>query len=143
MSCPLCGAVENVDGLRFYDGKLCAAVVILNPISEFHCLVIPKRHVIKLSELNPEELKEMFDVLAQLSSFIEAKYDGSALIAMNRKRISTVPHLHFHVLNSNTGGIRAFVAALKGCEVYPADSPEKLAVLVEEYKEFVSTELVD
>ena len=65
MNCPLCAAAKD-EGLLFFDGKLSAAFVPTNPLNEFHCLVVPKRHVSKVSGFTGGELKEMFDTIARI-----------------------------------------------------------------------------
>lgn len=142
MECALCDAMNDKKGV-FYLGELCFAVVIHHPNTEFHCLVLPKRHVTRVSCLTAEELKEIFDTIARLSSFIEKNYPGSAIIAMNRLSNSTQPHLHFHVFNSSHGGIRAFIAAKIGGDIYPRVSKKKLEELRDEYAHFTEAELID
>jgi len=140
--CALCDAMKNEDTV-FFESELAAAFVLTHPVTEFHCLVLPKRHVTKLSELHADELKEMFDIMARMSSFIEEKYPGSAVIAINRKGNSTQPHLHFHVFNSAIGGIRAMLAPALGKEFYPPYTKEELQRRAKEYREFIDTELTD
>ncbi len=140
--CALCNAMED-KSTTFYEGKLAAAIVLTHPVTEFHCLVLPKRHVTRLSELRADELKEMFGIMARMSSFIEESYPGSAVIAINRKGNSTQPHLHFHVFNSTVGGIRAMLAPALGKEFYPPYTKEELMHRAEEYRKFVSAKLTD
>ena len=127
----------------FFESELAAAIVLTHPVTEFHCLVLPKRHVTRLSDLHADELKEMFDIMARMSSFIEENYPGSAVITINRKGNSTQPHLHFHVLNSKVGGIRSMIAPLVGKESYPPYTDEELKRRAEEYRKFIDTELTD
>lgn len=141
--CALCRAINEEKEHVFFESELAAAIVLTHPLTEFHCLVLPKRHVTRLSELHADELKEMFGIMARMSSFIEAKYPGSAVIAMNRKGNSTQPHLHFHVFNSSIGGIRAMLAPPLGKEFYPPYTEEELNRRAREYREFVDTELTD
>ena len=142
--CALCGAMKD-EKLRIYDGKLCAAFVILNPVSQFHCLVLPKRHVERMSDLRGDELVELFQVMGRLSSFIHSKssdYPRDALVSLNRGSNATQPHIHFHVINS-VGGVRTLVDAQRKCGIYPPCTREHLEQLAEEYRGFVDAPLVD
>ena len=44
------------------------------PVSEGHCLVIPKRHVISIDELADVELKDLYTILYQTKIFLRETY---------------------------------------------------------------------
>jgi diadenosine tetraphosphate (Ap4A) HIT family hydrolase len=62
MTCPFCDVKTHVKKI-VKDFKYCR-VIFCNPrLMPGHLLVIPKRHVEKLSELDQKELKELITVL--------------------------------------------------------------------------------
>ena len=72
------------------------------PLTEGHVLVIPKRHVQRLHELNAVEQQQLFDLAHQV---IEAQKkcgwgtDGTNLLLNDGKAANqTVPHLHLHLI---------------------------------------------
>ena len=83
---------ETDDVLAFKD---------INPGAPTHVLVIPKRHVVSVQELDTEDT----ELLGQLFSVIQAVAseagvaDGYRLVAnIGGEGGQTVPHLHFHVM---------------------------------------------
>jgi histidine triad (HIT) family protein len=73
MKCPFC----NIDQEKILEETKNTLTVISNPaLVEGHCLVIPKRHIEKLSELNEEELKELFSATIRIEEKLLKKFLG-------------------------------------------------------------------
>lgn len=71
------------------------------PILPGHSLVIPKRHVQNIHELNDEEIKSLFSTVNKVSLKLKEYYQAEGLnFAWNEEFIAgqTVPHLHIHIL---------------------------------------------
>ncbi|MFB6075592.1 MAG: HIT family protein [Candidatus Aenigmatarchaeota archaeon] len=69
MDCPFC----NIDTEKtcILEEREHTRVIFSNPrLMPGHLLVIPKRHVEKLAELNKEEKKEIFDVTIEFEERI-------------------------------------------------------------------------
>lgn len=80
------------------------------PLFPGHCLLIPKRHVETLADLQPEELAPVFSVAQRLSAAMEDGLgaDGS-FVAINNRVSQSVPHLHVHVVpRKRKDGLRGF-----------------------------------
>ena len=78
------------------------------PVSEGHCLIIPKRHVGSIDELTDVELKDLYTVLHQTKILIRETYlpDGFN-IGINEGEAAgqTVPHLHIHLIPRYEGDV--------------------------------------
>ena len=78
------------------------------PVSEGHCLIIPKRHVGSIDELNDAELKDLYTVLHQTKILLIETYlpDGFN-IGINEGEAAgqTVPHLHIHLIPRYEGDV--------------------------------------
>lgn len=78
------------------------------PVSEGHCLVIPKRHVGSIDELTDVELKDLYTVLHQTKVLLLETYlpDGFN-IGINEGEAAgqTVPHLHIHLIPRYEGDV--------------------------------------
>lgn len=78
------------------------------PVSEGHCLVIPKRHVGSIDELDDMELKDLYSVLHQTKILLIETYlpDGFN-IGINEGEAAgqTVPHLHIHLIPRYEGDV--------------------------------------
>ena len=64
MDCPFCNI--NPEKTRILKDKKFVRVIFSNPcLMPGHLLIVPKRHVEKLSELNEEEQKELFETIIE------------------------------------------------------------------------------
>jgi len=101
IGCPFCNISK--EGRTFKESKH-AYVVFSNPrLVQGHLLVIPKRHVYQLNELNEGEKKEIFDLLIELQAKIIEKLSPGCDIRLNFKPYvknsnTHVSHMHFHLL---------------------------------------------
>ena len=78
------------------------------PVSEGHCLIIPKRHVPKFENLTDFELKDMYVILQQTKQYIEDNYSPDGFnIGINEGEAAgqTVPHLHIHLIPRYEGDV--------------------------------------
>ena len=78
------------------------------PVSEGHCLIIPKRHVNSIDELSNAELKDLYTVLHQTKILLIETYlpDGFN-IGINEGEAAgqTVEHLHIHIIPRYEGDV--------------------------------------
>eukprot|EP00560_Eucampia_antarctica_P001767 CAMPEP_0197837476 /NCGR_PEP_ID=MMETSP1437-20131217/32252_1 /TAXON_ID=49252 ORGANISM="Eucampia antarctica, Strain CCMP1452" /NCGR_SAMPLE_ID=MMETSP1437 /ASSEMBLY_ACC=CAM_ASM_001096 /LENGTH=206 /DNA_ID=CAMNT_0043444545 /DNA_START=138 /DNA_END=758 /DNA_ORIENTATION=- len=85
----------------FYRSSLSAAVVNLRPIVPGHVLVIPKRVVPRLSELNTEEYQDLWESVRIVQQALDKHYSaGGFNVAVQDGKSSgqSVPHVHVHLL---------------------------------------------
>lgn len=100
-NCPFCKINEEKNRII---GKTKKTIIILsNPsLVKRHLLVIPKRHVEKLSELNKGEKEDLFSELEKFQEILLKKFPGCDIrqnyrpfIPQGRLKIN---HLHFHLI---------------------------------------------
>ncbi len=100
-NCPFCTISKEE---RLLKETTQAFVIFSNPrLMPGHLLVIPKRHVYALSELNEEEKKEIFDLLVEFQTKILTKLSTGCDVRLNYKPYvknsrTHVSHMHFHLL---------------------------------------------
>jgi diadenosine tetraphosphate (Ap4A) HIT family hydrolase len=71
------------------------------PLCFGHCLVLPKRNITKLSELNEKEAKAILDLIDQVSLCISKATNKQVIVSKNMGQFITYPEkLHFHLLPS-------------------------------------------
>lgn len=78
------------------------------PVSEGHCLIIPKRHVISIDDLTDSELKDLYTVLKQTKIMLCEVYQPDGFnIGINEGEAAgqTVPHLHIHLIPRYEGDV--------------------------------------
>ncbi len=100
-ACPFCTIVTEE---RFLKEGTHAYVIFSNPrLMPGHLLVIPRRHVYALSELNEDEKKEIVDLLVEFQTKILSKISTGCDVRLNYKPYvknsrTHVSHMHFHLL---------------------------------------------
>jgi len=101
MSCPFC----DIDAERnrvIKSGKHVFAIFSNPRLMEGHLLVISKRHVERISELDEEEKKELFDMVTDLQEKIIKKIAPGCDIRQHYRPFQgqsnlKVDHLHIHL----------------------------------------------
>lgn len=102
MHCRFCD-LETKPENHILESLLHTSVIFSNPrIVPGHLLVIPKRHVLGLSELNEAERKELFDttikyqkqILEKVATGCDMKQNNRPFIPENDLKVD---HVHFHL----------------------------------------------
>lgn len=103
-NCAFCNIFE--EGRTIKEGKF-TYVVFSNPrLMAGHLLVIPKRHVTRISQLTKDEQNEIFDLLVEFQDKILKNLSSGCDIRQNFKPYvknsrTHVDHVHFHLLPRN------------------------------------------
>lgn len=87
------------------------------PVSNGHCLIIPKRHVESIFELTDAELKDLYAVLVETKNWIEENYKPDGLnVGINYKEAGgqTVPHAHIHIIPRYKGDVENPKGGIRG-----------------------------
>jgi diadenosine tetraphosphate (Ap4A) HIT family hydrolase len=101
MECPFCEI--NVDKTRILANNKFTLVIFSNPrLMPGHLLVIPKRHVEKISELSKEEQEELFSTLIKFQEKVLNKLSKGCDLRQNFRPFQKqsnlkINHLHFHI----------------------------------------------
>lgn len=97
-ACPFCTLPESRVILANHQA---VAVADGFPISPGHALIIPRRHVESIFELNAEEINSLIMLLAEAKNVLaeEQKPDGFN-IGLNDGPAAgqTIPHVHIHLI---------------------------------------------
>ena len=100
--CIFCGIVKGeIPCYRLYESELALAFLDINPVTRGHALVVPKRHVEKLSQLSGQEVEEVFTTAAKLAEASLGALDAKgANLWVNQGRVAgqVVDHFHVHVV---------------------------------------------
>lgn len=80
------------------------------PVFEGHTLVVPRRHIVTLRDVSPDELAPYFADVQRVTAAVQ---DGlgaeGTFVAANNVVSQSVPHLHFHVVpRKRKDGLRGF-----------------------------------
>ena len=110
-SCLFCSIVEGGTpaSVVWRDDDL-VAFLDVRPLFKGHVLLVPRRHVVTLPDLDPE-LRDPFLAMTQrlASAMVDALGAQGSFVAMNNTVSQSVAHLHCHVVPRTKGdGLRGF-----------------------------------
>ena len=91
---------------RVFENEHVLAFLDINPLSEGHTLVVPKRQTERLDQLTLDEAAELGRVLAKVARRVVAATAAAGYnILQNNGRVSgqEVPHVHFHIIPRRDG----------------------------------------
>ena len=96
---------KKIPGEIVYEDSNCFAIKDINPQAPVHLLIIPKKHIAKVSDANDED-KELLGSLLLASQKIAKKFnldDNYRLVVNNgAKAGQTVFHIHIHLLGGKS-----------------------------------------
>ncbi len=91
--------MENDHAIAIFDGY---------PVSPGHALVIPKRHVATIFDLDVEEYSSALDLLRELKPYLEKEHQTGAFnVGVNCGEFAgqTVGHAHIHLIPRYPGDV--------------------------------------
>ena len=105
--CPFCSRVSSASSLILATDHV-IAFPDAYPVSPGHSLIVPRRHVGRLSELTQEEHRGMWDCVRDVQRSIEMAHGPDAWnIGVNDGAASgqTIMHVHLHVIPRYAGDV--------------------------------------
>ncbi|MER7004624.1 HIT family protein [Dactylosporangium sp. NPDC000555] len=87
-----------------------AAFLDIRPVFKGHVLVVPKTHVVTLTDLDPAEIPAYFGFVQRIARAVETGLSaGGSFVAINNRVSQSVAHLHTHVVPRTKGdGLKGF-----------------------------------
>ncbi|MEA3248899.1 MAG: HIT family protein [Patescibacteria group bacterium] len=97
--CPFCSFEDRNDEWILPKTGLFMAIYAGMPESMGHALLIPRRHVVDLHELEPCEWTALQPLLTELKSILDREYAPIGhVIRIKVGECGTVSHFHVHVI---------------------------------------------
>lgn len=99
MGCIFCKIINNeVPSYTIYEDDVVKAFLDVNPDANGHTLVIPKKHIKDLVDMDNETLIHIMDVTRYLKSLIEKKLNADGLtLVQNNGDVQEIKHFHLHL----------------------------------------------
>ena len=120
-ACPMCRVLE-ADSHVVWRGATCAAVLNAYPYCSGHLLVVPRRHIGELEELDGAEGAELWETVRTAVKALKAAYEPDGINVganLGESAGAGVPgHLHLHVLPRWTGDTN-FMTTVAEARVLP------------------------
>ncbi len=102
-NCLFCKIMRGeVPSDRVYEDSFCYAFRDIHPQAPTHILVVPRAHLVNVTEINRENgdlIGHVFSAISKIAYREGIAEEGFRVIANSGPHAGqTVPHLHFHVL---------------------------------------------
>lgn len=101
-NCLFCKIVNgDIPSDKVYEDDRVFAFRDINPQAPFHVLVVPKKHVVSVAEIDKLEDSEVAACLRAVAKIAaDASLSGGFRVISNcgPDACQSVPHLHFHIL---------------------------------------------
>ena len=101
MDCIFCKIVNNeIPSKTIYEDDLVKVILDINPNTDGHMLIIPKKHFADFTELNDEILLHINKITNKMKDLIYKKLDNiDGLVLLNNYgKFQEVKHYHLHIL---------------------------------------------
>ena len=101
--CIFCKIVNNeIPSPRVYENDYVIAIDDINPVAKVHALIITKKHMLDLLELDIEDaglLRGVHEAVRSVAKIKGVAETGFRLISnCGSDGRQAVPHLHFHII---------------------------------------------
>lgn len=107
MDCIFCKiAAGEIPCEKVYEDEKVICFKDINPKAPIHVLVVPKKHIANLLEVNDKDmLNDINYAIKQIAKELEVSESGfRTVINTGHDGGQTVDHLHFHILAGKTFG---------------------------------------
>lgn len=99
MDCIFCKIGEGkVPSYTLYEDEVVKCFMDANPDANGHCLIVPKKHVYDLNDMDKDTWSHILEVAKKMRTLLEEKLnpDGLTLI-QNNGEVQIVKHFHLHL----------------------------------------------
>ena len=99
MDCIFCKIVEGkIPSLKIYENDVILAFLDINPDSNGHTLIIPKKHYKDINDIDEKTLCHIYSKAKDIMKLLEEKLnaDGFSLL-QNNGSVQEVKHYHLHI----------------------------------------------
>ena len=109
--CTFCAIVaERTPAHVVLDDEIAVGFLDVRPLFPGHTLVVPREHVVTLSDLPTNQVGPFFERVQLVARAVQDSMESAgSFVAMNNIVSQSVPHLHVHVVPRNPkDGLRGF-----------------------------------
>ncbi len=107
MDCLFCKIVKgDIKSFKIYEDNLVYAFLDINPISNGHTLIIPKKHYDDFTFLDEKLILHINIVAKKIINLLKEKlgYTGFSLVT-NYLDLQEIKHFHLHIITNNKENI--------------------------------------
>ena len=138
-NCILCmeeDGSRDKDHFVVYRSDLSYIILNMYPYNNGHLMIVPVNHVSSLSDLEEEELSDLFHTLTLAKKVVKKVYKPDGInIGLNLGKSAGAgidQHIHIHLVPRWTGDVN-FMTVISGTRVIPEDFDRAYAHLKEQF----------
>ena len=91
-------ASGDIPSYKIYEDEIVIAFLDINPDSNGHTLIIPKKHYLDMNDIPLDTLTHIFKVAKELKNKLDKKLNTEGLtFIQNNGDIQEVKHFHLHL----------------------------------------------
>ena len=100
MDCLFCKIIEgNIPSKTIYEDEKLKVFLDINPNTNGHSLIIPKKHIVTVDELDEELALHILKVEKEMKNLLQEKLNCEGLtIVQNNELGQEVKHYHVHLI---------------------------------------------
>jgi histidine triad (HIT) family protein len=110
-ACLFCDVVDGAVAIRtVLSDEIAVAFLDRSPVFKGHVLIVPRKHVVTLADLDHDLVGPFFERVQRVSAAMPAAFDcDGTFVAMNNVVSQSVAHLHVHIVpRRRKDGLRGF-----------------------------------
>lgn len=100
--CVFCKIINgDIPSSKIYEDETTLAILDISQTTKGHTLVMPKKHVENILEIEEAELQDLIVKVQRIAKKIVENANAKGfnlLVNTNEAAGQTVPHLHFHII---------------------------------------------
>ena len=100
MDCLFCKIIEGrIPSKTIYEDELVKVFLDINPNTNGHCLIIPKKHIVTVKEVDSILTTQILEVEKKIYDLLKEKLNIKGLtIVQNNELGQEVKHYHVHLI---------------------------------------------
>lgn len=100
MDCLFCKIIEgSIPSKTIYEDGIVKVFLDINPNTNGHCLIIPKKHIVTVEELDTELATHILNIEKKIYTILKEKLNIEGLtIVQNNELGQEVKHYHVHLI---------------------------------------------
>lgn len=100
MDCLFCKIIEgSIPNKTIYEDDIVKVFLDINPNTNGHCLIIPKKHIVTVNEVDEELIKHILEIEKKMYKLLKEKLNIDGLtIVQNNEYGQEVKHYHVHLI---------------------------------------------
>ena len=101
MDCIFCKIIKGeINSYTIYEDDIVKVILDVNPVTNGHALVLPKKHVVNLMDTDNETINHMLNIVREkLYPMLKEKIKCEGLtLAQNNELGQEIKHYHLHLI---------------------------------------------